>query len=227
MRIAIFLFGGFGGICPILVDRAKGVIVGDGLVWFTGPDWQAAIAVFLIGAGCFFLLGAIVALAHRETDYWKAVVIGVSAPGLITAAAGNEGAHNKSAPVERAGLTRLGVTAAYAQQPPSGAPFGGYQLNVAPGGGAGCIACEVKVFGAEGSLLATTPLQGDGTAQSVIVPTDADQILLWASDTNSAIIPLDRLRSSQAGGDLTSRSIGIEMYQQSLADIRQQIDSTL
>jgi hypothetical protein len=199
-RLTTFLFGGFGGISPILVDRAKDFVVGRGKSWFEGPDVQSAFLVFFLGSACFFLLGAIVAVAHRETDYWKAVVIGVSAPGLITAASGSSGEQGKSAEIARTISWQIGVSAVYAQTPP---PLpGGYQLKVAPGGAAGCEACELKIFGADGSLLSTAPL-GNGTeAQAVVVPREAEQILLWAPETNSTVIPLDQFKAGQTVGEL-------------------------
>lgn len=74
--LGIFIAGGIGGLMPTLVKMAPVYIQDDGT--------PLPAAGFYLGLSIFFVIGAIVALASKETDFGKAILLGIAAPGIVT-----------------------------------------------------------------------------------------------------------------------------------------------
>ena len=138
--IAVICAAGFGGLLPTIAKMAA-VYVAD-----PGADWPKA--GMYLGLALFFILGAGVALVMRESDFRKAVALGIAAPGIITnLAAGSdqarvaETAPAAEPPAELAadwgrvfGVASANAAEApirLAQAPPAAAPSTA-QLNVLP-----------------------------------------------------------------------------------------------
>lgn len=74
--LGIFLAGGVGGLMPTLVKMAP--------VYSQIDSPPLPAAGFYLGLGIFFVIGAIVAVASKERDFGKAILLGIAAPGIVT-----------------------------------------------------------------------------------------------------------------------------------------------
>jgi hypothetical protein len=128
--LVIVIWAGIGGILPTLAKLAA--------FYVNLPKEPLPDPGLYLGLSLFFILGAAVALVSKVTDFRKAIVVGIAAPGVVSnIAAGNEQAEKaqpsqQEAPEQTAMLEAwpliLGIGTARAQTPPPQA----VQLTVVP-----------------------------------------------------------------------------------------------
>lgn len=79
------LYGGLGGIAPSLLDLAGRLSGRDLTPWFDGTsNLLLALLGPLVAYAIYFLIGGVVASALGEHKPAKAIVLGVSAPAMIS-----------------------------------------------------------------------------------------------------------------------------------------------
>lgn len=72
------VWGGFGGLAPQVLETLQDAEA-LGVPW-----WEITGVIGRLGALPFYaIIGAVVAVALKESDMWKAIVLGTSAPAMI------------------------------------------------------------------------------------------------------------------------------------------------
>ncbi|PWW04238.1 hypothetical protein DFR52_101932 [Hoeflea marina] len=204
-KVFVAMAGGFGGIAPSLVDKARSLQSGEAAKWLRdGDDVLFALLCGLGAMAVFFLIGSAVALIYKESVLSKAMLLGIGAPALIMAAAAAGGSGQTVVDLTPAGGVSGGlnlpalVSRAYAQQPDA-ATAKDFELIVNPPAGGGCKACSIQVLGKDQQLLAVQQLDNASAATTLSLPEDAATIVFSGADTNSATIDVESL-PPQVGG---------------------------
>ena len=194
----IVFAGGFGGIAPSLLDRARALYSGEVVAWFAKQEyiWMSALCVTLAML-IYFSIGAAVAVLSKEEVSHKAMLIGIGAPALIMAAFNPIGdrARNAEAQIQRAGAQFTLFPSAFAQEQ-TGDPEKQRDVILKP---EGCVGCNVEIRGADGTVLKSVPLPADSTAATITIPQGADALVLSGQNTNAAVVPLDSIAPAAAG----------------------------
>ena len=195
----IVFAGGFGGIAPSLLDRARALYNGEVVaVWLTEPEY-IWISMLCVAAAMliYFIIGAVVAVLSKEEVLHKAMLLGIGAPALIMAAFNPIGdrAKDKEAQPQRASMRFTLFPLAFAQEQPSDPRK---QLDVILKS-EGCVGCSVDVRDADGSVLKSVPLPAGSTTAKVAIPQGADALVLSGQNTNTAVVPLDSIAPPAAG----------------------------
>jgi len=186
-RVIIALAGGFGGIAPSLIDKARGLQSGEIAKWLSdGNDIFVPIICSLAAMAVFFLIGAAVALIYRENVLSKAMVLGIGAPALIMAAAAAGGQGGKPVDVSQTSIGQW-VSSAYAQDAKS--PIKAFDLTVKSGPkSADCSTCSVQILGEDRKLLSVQQLDTSSGTAIVAVPEGANSIVFSGNNTNTVSV---------------------------------------
>lgn len=203
----IVFAGGFGGLAPSLLDRARALYSGEVEIWLAVGEkiWLSVLCV-AAAMSIYFVIGAVVAVLSKEEVPHKAMLLGIGAPALIMAAFNPVGdrARNEVVRAQQASLLFPLFASAFAQEPP-GDPQKQLDVILKP---EGCVGCNVEIRGADGTVLKSVPLPADAAAQTITIPQGADALVLSGQNTNSAVVPLDSIAPPPAGQKSPTLDIG-------------------
>jgi hypothetical protein len=167
--LAVVICAGIGGMLPTAVKLAPAFATAQP----PSPEPGLYLGFFL-----YFVVGAVVALLYRETDFRKAIILGIAAPGIVT---------NLIAGTDQAGVLRK--TQAETQQ--QSALLESWPAVLGIG------AAHARTRGASQAIPRSSPQR----AQLTVVPD------LRGSEANYAVPPVRIAFLSRDGRTLTSTTV--------------------